>query len=124
MTPRRRHRLFRDHAPPLVAFVVVMVMSVVLLAYMVRSDAAPGWMTDGWRAAQRVVGATAVERSTPAADADPPRPATVVADRPAPHRPGVVHPPRSPHPAPTTQEHPVRPAHPVHPVHPAHGRTR
>lgn len=77
MTTRRRHRLFLDHKPPLVAFVVLLVTSVVMLAYMVRSEAAPGWVGGGLGAAggavplaQHVVHGSLLERSSGPARAE------------------------------------------------------
>lgn len=89
MTPRR-HRTFRDHKPPLVAFVLVMVASTGLMVHVARSDAAPAWLRD--RAAVVVSGGApltrqVVERTAPDRD-----PAPAVADAPvlaAPPTPGV-----------------------------------
>src|SRR4051794_19438821 len=80
MNARRKPRIFADHKPPLVAFVLVAVTTMMLLVHAARSDAAPAWFRHGVASViaggaplgQQVLTTTVLER-TPAVEAvDPP----------------------------------------------------
>ena len=79
MNARRKPRIFADHKPPLVAFVLVAVTSMVLLLHVARSDAAPAWLRNGVSdvvagglpLGQRVVTSTLLEPDPPVAAPEP-----------------------------------------------------
>ena len=79
MNARRKPRVFADHKPPLVAFVLVAITSMVLLVHVARSDAAPGWLRQGVAGvvaggaplSQTVVSGSLLERA-PVVAAEPP----------------------------------------------------
>lgn len=89
MNARRRHRVFLDHKPPLFAFALVVLVSMLLMVHISRSQAAPGWLRAGVGGApavgQRVVAGTLLERAASA-------PTTAAADAPLVSLPTVAAP--------------------------------
>src|SRR4051794_40336723 len=89
MNARRKHRIFADHKPPLVAFFVVAMTSVMLLVHVARSEAAPSWLRQGVASvvaggaplAQQVMSGTLVEPAP--ANAEPPTGPGTAADQAA-----------------------------------------